>query len=158
MAASGLASQPSVAACDRGTAAQTIAVDDPRVRSDAQVLPAGRSVAARTLALGIGKTATFADNHLSALNTGVTNAVKRMTVTGPDGRERPAIVQMPHIRPIGDTHPLRLSTRAYLRLAPGSYRVTLTDFFNMSALRSNATYAAPAARTDRSTRRRSSNC
>lgn len=159
VARTGLASQPSAAACDRGAAAQTIAVDDPRVRSDAPVLPPGDGVAARTLALGIGKTATFGDiridragtyaialrydNHVFALNTGVTNAVKRLTVTGADGRAQTAIVQMPHIRPIGDTHPLRQSTRAYVRLSPGAYRVTLSDFFNMSALRSNATYGSP---------------
>ena len=159
VATTGLSSQPSARACDRGTAAQTIAIDDPRVSSDAPRRAAGDGVAAPTLALSIGKQAKIADvrieregtyaialrydNHVFALNTGVTNAVKRLSVTAPDGTVQTAIVQMPHIRPIDVTHPLRLSTRAYVRLSPGRYTLSLTDFFNMSALQSNATYGNP---------------
>ena len=157
--ATGLQSQPSARACDRGSAAQTVAIDDPRLTSDAPVLAPGGGVAAPTRALGIGKTLTVRnvtipragtyavalryDNHVFQLNTGVTNAVKRLTVTPASGAAQGAIVQMPHIRPIGGSHPLRQSTRAYFRLNPGAYTLTLTDFINMSALTTNASYSNP---------------
>jgi hypothetical protein len=79
------------------------------------------------------------DNHVGPLNTGITNGVKRLTLTGPGGRAG-GIVQMPHIRGIGDAHPLRASTRVYVTLPAGRYRLDLSDFLNMSALAANATY------------------
>ena len=154
-----LQSQPSARVCDRGAAAQTVGVTDPRVVSDAPVLPPGSGVAEPTRALGMGKTLSVADvrigragtyavsfrydNHVFQLNTGVTNAVKRVTVTPATGTASSAIVQMPHVRPIGDIHPIRQSTRGYFRLQPGAYTLTLGDFINMSALTTNATYSNP---------------
>ncbi|HEX8486405.1 MGH1-like glycoside hydrolase domain-containing protein [Sphingomonas sp.] len=159
VAVTGLASQPSSPACVRGSAAQTIAVGDPQMRSDAPMVGAGEGVALPTLALGLGKAATIAgvtiagagtyavtlryDNHVYALNTGITNAVKRLTITSAAGGARTAIVQMPHIRSSGAKHPLHLSSRVYFRLAPGTYTLTLSDFLNMSALQSNASYGGP---------------
>jgi hypothetical protein len=159
---SGIASQPSAAACVRGNAAQTIAINDPRLSGDAQRLAAGDGVALPTLQLGqdqkltvrdirVAKPGTYAvpfmyDNHIGPLNTGITNAVKRLTITDAGSRHQ-AVIQMPHIAPDGASHPIRSSTRAYLMLRPGSYRLELSDFINMSALESNATYSAQGGRT-----------
>ena len=153
---SGLASQPSAAACVRGRSAQTIAIDDSRLSGTGRRLPAGvDGVAEPTLLLGTGARASIADvtilragtyaislrydNHVGPLNTGITNGVKRLTLTGPTGRVG-GIVQMPHIRPQGESHPLRASTRVYVTLPAGRYRLDLDDFLNMSALTANATY------------------
>ena len=86
------------------------------------------------------------DNHIAPLNTGITNAVKRLTIAD-TGSSRQAVVQMPHIAPDGASHPIRSSTRAYLMLRPGLYCLELSDFINMSALGSNATYSAQGGRT-----------
>ena len=153
-----LASQPSAPACVRGSLAQTIAASDSRM-SGVELLPAGDSVdvPTRRLALGsrlvvanvtIGSAGDYAiaadyDNHVFALNTGVTNAVKRLTIIDSAGRRRQAILQMPHIRPIDGRHPIRRSTRALVHLEPGAYTLELTDFFNMSALAANARYTGP---------------
>lgn len=161
-AASGLASQPSAAACVRGSVAQTITIDDPRLSSDARRLPAGDGVFVPTLQLGQGQKLTISDirvtqsgtyavtfmydNHIGPLNTGITNAVKRLTMADAGSRHQ-AVVQMPHIAPYGASHPIRSSTRAYLKLRPGSYRLDLADFINMSALEANATYSAKGGRT-----------
>lgn len=154
----GMASQPSAPACLRGTLAQTIAATDVRV-SGAPLVPAGDGVAVPTRRLGLGErlvvarvTITVAgeyaiaaeyDNHVYALNTGVTNAVKRLTVADAAGVRGEAVVQMPHVRPVDGLHPIRRSTRAYLRLTPGTYMIALSDFFNMSTLAANATYTGP---------------
>lgn len=159
---SGIASQPSAAACVRGNAAQTITIDDPRLFGDARRLAASDGVAVPTLQLAQGQKLTVRnirvsapgtyavsfmyDNHIGPLNTGITNAVKRLTFA--DARSsRQAVVQMPHIAPDGAAHPVRSSTRAYLTLRPGSYRLELGDFINMSALQSNATYSAQGGQT-----------
>jgi hypothetical protein len=76
----------------------------------------------------------------------VTNAVKRLTITDAAGARRQAVLQMPHVRPVGDRHPIRHSTRAYVHLTPGRYTIELSDFFNMSALAANATYTGPGGK------------
>lgn len=156
-----LASQPSAPSCVRGTAAQTIAATDPRV-SGGELLPAGDSVAVPTRRVGLGTRlvvadvriatagdyaiATRYDNHVFALNTGVTNAVKRLTISDSTGTRARAVVQMPHIRPVDGTHPIRASTRVYVHLEPGTYTIELSDFFNMSELAANARYSGPGGR------------
>jgi hypothetical protein len=79
-------------------------------------------------------------------------------VTPTAGAASTAVVQMPHVRQNsdprrtdyaqqpGDTYPLRRSTRAYMRLEPGTYALALTDFINMSALTTNETYINPGGR------------
>ncbi|HEX7019842.1 MAG TPA: hypothetical protein VF159_07535, partial [Gemmatimonadaceae bacterium] len=146
----------------RGTLAQTIAATDPRMTGADLVAPSD-SVAVPTRRVVIGTRLTVAsitvttpgeyaiaadyDNHVFALNTGVTNAVKRLTVTDAAGVKHVAVLQMPHIRPIGATHPIRQSTRTYFHLAPGTYTVELSNFFNMSALEANARYSGPGGRS-----------
>ncbi|MFV3517443.1 hypothetical protein ACNJD8_22800, partial [Mycobacterium tuberculosis] len=71
--------------------------------------------------------------------------MKRVTVSR-DNAKDPAsvsVVQMPHIRPDGDRHPLRLSTPVYVRMRAGRNVLELSDFLNMSSLASNTTYSGP---------------
>jgi hypothetical protein len=151
-----LESQPSEGVCFRGAAAQTIPVGDPRVGAEGRAIQQLEGVAVPTLKIGLGqkltvrdidvsKAGTYAisflyDNHVGPLNTGISNAVKRLTLDDGAGQVQRAVVQMPHINPEGSIHPVRLSTRAYLTLRPGRYKLQLGDFINMSALASNATY------------------
>lgn len=159
----GLASQPSLPVCRRGRLAQDIAIADPRIRTDAPKLDPSDGVAEPTLQLGLGNRLAIADvtiakpgvyavsalydNHAFFENTGVTNAVKLLTVTDAAGRRQQAVMQMPHIPVEGTTHPLRLSTRAYFRLQPGRYRLDWSDFFNMSELEGNASYNNPGGKS-----------
>lgn len=80
-------------------------------------------------------------NHSFHIQTGVTNAVKRVAVLNDDGRRiASGIVQMPHMTPV---NPLRRSTTLPLHLQAGSYRVEIANFFNMSCLSANETYISP---------------
>ncbi len=133
-----IASQPSAPACLRGDAAQTLSVGRKAVLGQTLQLGAVTLPAAGRYALG-----TLYDNHIFALNTGITNAVKRLVLLGADGTRHSAIIQMPHIEPEGDKHPVRPSTRAIFDLPAGRYQVALEDFFNMSGLSTNITYSAP---------------
>ncbi|GCL64079.1 MGH1-like glycoside hydrolase domain-containing protein [Pseudaquabacterium pictum] len=81
------------------------------------------------------------DNHAHETQTGVTNAVKVLRVRDSAGQAvAQGVVQMPHIEPDGDRHPLRLSTMLRCQLPAGRYRAELADFFNMSHLQANASY------------------
>ena len=134
---------------------------DARV-TGADLVPAGDSVRVPTGRLAIGTRLVVAnvrvttagdyavaasyDNHVYALNTGVTNAVKRLTITDAAGAVRQAVLQFPHVRPVGGAYPIRQSTRAYVRLTPGTFTIELTDLFNMSALEANARYTGPGGK------------
>lgn len=157
-----LASQPSAPSCLRGTASEVIAATDSRM-SGAELVPPGDSVDVPTRRVGIGTRLVVAniripaegdftvsidyDNHVFALNTGVTNGVKRLTIVDSAGTLRhQAVIQMPHTRAVDGKHPVRESTRAYVHLAPGTYRIELSNFFNMSELESNARYSGPGGK------------
>jgi hypothetical protein len=157
-----LASQPSAPSCVRGTASQTIAAADSRM-SGAELMPPGDSVDVPTRRVGIGTRLVVSDvriaadgdyvvsieydNHVFALNTGVTNGVKRLTIVDSAGTVRhQAVIQMPHTRAVDGKHPVRESTRAYVHLARGLYRLELSNFFNMSELESNARYSGPGGK------------
>lgn len=80
-------------------------------------------------------------NHSFHIQTGVTNAVKRMQVSDAGGiLLASGVIQLPHMTPV---NPLSRSTMLPLRLPSGRYRVEIDDFFNMSYLASNATYISP---------------
>jgi len=82
------------------------------------------------------------DNHAHDINTGVTNAVKRIELLNRQGRiVATGVVQMPHIQPEGAAHPYRQSTELRLFLAAGDYVLKPIDYFNMSYLQANAGYA-----------------
>ena len=82
------------------------------------------------------------DNHAYDINTGVTNAVKRLELLNQRGRVvATGVVQMPHIQPEGAAHPYRQSTELRVFLDPGDYVLKPIDYFNMSYLQANAGYA-----------------
>ncbi len=75
-----------------------------------------------------------------AINTGISNGVKILTVSDALGRTvARRVIQMPHIP--ADSAPM-LSTPAEIMLDAGTYRVELSDYYNMSYLASNAVYGA----------------
>jgi hypothetical protein len=81
------------------------------------------------------------DNHEYAENTGVTNAVKRVRVLDSAGTLLgQSVIQMPHIRPLEGKNPLRESTYALFKLKRGAYVLEVSDFLNMSYLKSNERY------------------
>lgn len=137
-----IASQPSAPVCLRGEAAQTIAVG--KMARLGQTLDLGQVVVGTA---GRHALAAAYENHTFAVNTGVTNAVKRLVLVDEAGKRYSAILQMPHIDPAGDRYSMRSSTRAIFDLPAGLYRASLEDFFNMSALSTNASYGGPGGIT-----------
>jgi hypothetical protein len=139
---SGNASHPSAANCSIGAATRTI-----RWPSSAKSTGSGagrNSTALRFTVQSAGRytlSLTY-DNHAYDINTGVTNAVKRIELLNARGRIVAAgVVQMPHIQPEGATHPYRQSTELRVFLAGGDYMLKPSDYFNMSYLQANAAYA-----------------
>jgi len=130
---SGNASHPSAASCINGTATRTMS------------WPAGSNSTA--LRFRVERAGTYAlsltyDNHAFDINTGVTNAVKRIELLNGQGRiVATGVTQMPHIQAEGATHPYRQSTELRFFLAAGDYVLKASDYFNMSYLQSNAGYA-----------------
>jgi len=135
---SGNASHPSLEAVTEADAVLTIGVDGAGVeRRDGRLIFA--DVAVREA--GDYRLALLYRNHSFHIQTGVTNAVKRVEVFDAKGRPvASGIVQMPHMTPV---NPLRRSTSLPMRLQAGRYRVEVDDFFNMSYLSANATYISP---------------
>jgi hypothetical protein len=75
-----------------------------------------------------------------AINTGISNGVKLLTVRDAENRVvAQRVIQMPHIPP--ESQPM-LSTPAEVQAGPGVYSLELSDFYNMSYLSSNAVYGA----------------
>ena len=142
--ASDNASHPSLAACINPAATQTVRWDDTNTESLPGTAAGGPDYRVRGVhipASGRYALSLTYDNHDFAINTGVTNAVKRLALLDAHGREvASAIVQMPHIGPEGDVHPLRQSTEARLQLLAGEYTLLVSDYFNMSYLASNVPY------------------
>jgi hypothetical protein len=79
-------------------------------------------------------------NTANQINLGISNGVKWLTVLDAGGRAvARQIIQLPHSRP---TQEPVYSTPVAARLKAGSYRLVLTDFYNMSYLQSNSTFSA----------------
>ena len=78
-------------------------------------------------------------NNQGQLNTGITNAVKLLTVKDKQGViVGTGILQMGHV---GEQQGLRYSTPVTVELESGKeYKFEISDHFNMSYLKSNATY------------------
>lgn len=75
-------------------------------------------------------------NAANQVNLGVTAGVKWLAITNAAGRVvAQGVVQMPHTPAHG------YSTPVWTRLRPGSYRVQLSDFYNMSYLKANDTFS-----------------
>ena len=129
-----LASHPSSATCVGAGSKQTASLP----ASMEPMAPIAFSIASA----GRYEIALVYDNHAYQLNTGITNAVKRVTVLDPLGRVvATAVIQMPHIRPVDGMHPFRQSTALRATLPAGEYVLKVEDFFNMSYLQANASYA-----------------
>lgn len=159
-ASSGNRSHQSRPACLDNGSSQIITADDSRIKSRGKIVPASATVTGSTLQdwpkdnsvvvvspITIERDGDYVirfiyDNHEYAENTGITNAVKRLRVLDMKGVETAhGIVQMPHIRPNGQLHPLRESTSVVAPLKAGRYQLELSDYFNMSYLRANRLYA-----------------
>lgn len=78
-------------------------------------------------------------NHSHAINTGISNGVKVLSVIDAGGHTvARRVIQMPHLPP--GSAPM-YSTPADILLKAGTYSVRLDDFYNMSYLAANAVYA-----------------
>lgn len=134
----GNASHPSLEAVLEAGAVLTVGVDGPGIEHHD-----GRLVFSDVVVREPGdyRLAFLYRNHSFHIQTGVTNAVKRVSLFAVDGTLiHSGIVQMPHMTPV---NPLRRSTFLPVKLSAGRYRVEIDDFFNMSSLASNATYISP---------------
>jgi hypothetical protein len=139
---SGNASHPSAANCVNDVATRTISW--PAVTALTGRVAGGNSTALgfRVQSAGMYALSLTYDNHAYDINTGVTNAVKRIELLDHRGGVvATGVVQMPHIQPEGAAHPYRQSTELRLFLAAGDYVLKPTDYFNMSYLHANASYA-----------------
>ena len=139
---SGNASHPSAANCINDPATRTIMW--PAVTALTGSVAGSNSTAVRFSVESAGMYAlslTY-DNHAYDINTGVTNAVKRLELLNQLGRVvATRVVQMPHIQPEGAAHPYRQSTEIRVFLDAGDYVLKAIDYFNMSYLQANAGYA-----------------
>jgi hypothetical protein len=82
-------------------------------------------------------------NAANQVNLGISGGVKWLAVK--DGRGRvvaQGVVQLPHAPLAKANTPSVYSTPLAARLARGSYRVEMSDFFNMSYLDSNSSFSA----------------
>jgi len=158
--ASGNRSHHSPARCLDG--GDFIAVTDARVA--ASVAPSaadGRFAAAPRLkdwgapgdrfavdAIRVGQAGTYQfqlryHNAANQINLGISGGVKWLALKDASGRVvASTVVQLPHARVAKANTALVYSTPLTARLAAGSYRLEMSDFYNMSYLRSNSTFSA----------------
>jgi hypothetical protein len=92
-------------------------------------------------------------NAANQVNLGISGGVKWLAVK--DGRGRvvaQGVVQLPHAPLAKANTPTVYSTPLAAKLARGSYRVEMSDFFNMSYLDSNSSFSAAGGLTGPSNR------
>ena len=138
-----------------------IAVPDPRVKSNITPSHAGSHFTGASLrdwgrpgdsftvdAIEVERSGEYAvqvryHNSANQINLGISGGVKWLSVSDSAGRVvAGGVVQLPHAR-VEKTHtPLVYSTPLKVRLAPGRYKVAMTDFYNMSYLQANSTFTA----------------
>jgi hypothetical protein len=139
---SGNASHPSAANCINDAATKTIGWPAATAPTGSAAGGHATTVRFRVESAGMYALSLTYDNHAYDINTGVTNAVKRIEVLNQRSRVvATGVVQMPHIQPEGAAHPYRQSTELRLFLAAGDYVLKAFDYFNMSYLQANAGYA-----------------
>jgi hypothetical protein len=145
---SGNASHPSAANCIGDAATRTISWPAVTTMSGRGAGSNSTALKFRVESAGMYALSLTYDNHAYDINTGVTNAVKRIALLNRRGRiVATGVVQMPHIQPEGATHPYRQSTELRLFLAAGDYVLKPMDYFNMSYLQANANYAHAGGRS-----------
>jgi len=156
----GLHSHHSEPVCFEKGAAERIAVSDPRVRSnirptpssDGIALPALRNWGSPSDSLSVSEVKiarpgqyairTVYNNHAHTIDSGVTCAVKGAAIKDAKGRTLArGVIQMPNVEAQDGRHPLRTSTEFVTTLEAGTYTLEFSDFFNMSYLSSNSTFA-----------------
>ncbi|MBZ2209224.1 MGH1-like glycoside hydrolase domain-containing protein [Massilia soli] len=82
-------------------------------------------------------------NGANQINLGISGGVKWLMLKNAAGRVvAQGVVQLPHARVEKENTPLVYSTPLQAHLAAGSYRIELSDFYNMSYLDSNSTFSA----------------
>jgi len=145
--------------CIDGKSQQFIAVTDKRIRSNVKVTKASEHYAKPVLlewgaaedslviqSIKITEPGLYAiqmvyNNRQHTIDSGVTNAVKTLTVYSEKGQQvGQGVVQMPNVKDVGNVYPLVTSTEAKIRLEKGVYKIQLSDYFNMSYLVTNASY------------------
>jgi hypothetical protein len=82
-------------------------------------------------------------NGANQVNLGISGGVKWLAVKDQAGHiVAEGVVQLPHARIEKSNTPAVYSTPLAAKLRPGSYNVTMSDFYNMSYLQSNSTFSA----------------
>ena len=80
-------------------------------------------------------------NDQNLINLGITNAVKWLEVLDNEGNPvARGVIQMPHSQSIDGVKSWVKSSPLRMKLPIGSYRLTLSDFMNMSYLDTNSTF------------------
>jgi len=165
-AESGNRSHHSEPQCYEEGVAHIIPVTDARVVSNLEVTPASATFDKPSLLewgdaddnlqvnnIAIADDGVYAlqviyNNRQSTIDSGVTCAVKILTVSGEDGKEvATGAVVMPNVEDRDGKYPFRNSTEVVMSLKKGNYQLKLHDFFNMSYLASNQTYAGKGGKT-----------
>jgi hypothetical protein len=140
---------------------QEIAVTDARVASTVAPAPAdtqfalarikdwGREADALTVKdVAIARPGSYQlqvryHNRANQINLGISGGVKWLAVRDAAGHVvARGVVQMPHARLANSNTPTVLSTPLAAKLAAGAYTLSLSDFYNMSYLHSNASFSA----------------
>lgn len=82
------------------------------------------------------------NNRQHTIDSGVTNAVKRLSLLDAKGAlVQQGVVQMPNVKDGSDgRYPLNTSTEFKVTLEKGRYQLLFGDYFNMSYLQTNSTY------------------
>jgi len=81
-------------------------------------------------------------NAANLVNLGISNGVKWLTVKNAAGKTvAEGVVQMPHAPMAKANTPAVYSTPLPATLAKGSYRIEMSDFYNMSYLESNSSFS-----------------
>ena len=82
-------------------------------------------------------------NRANQINLGISGGVKWLAVKDNRGRTvAQGVVQLPHARLDQGKAPPVYSTPLAANLATGSYRIEMSDFYNMSYLQSNSSFSA----------------
>jgi len=79
------------------------------------------------------------DSH--SIGQGISAGVKWLSIKNQNGKIiKEGVVQLPHAKLDGKSKPLVYSTPVYVELPSGAYQLSISDFFNMSYLKSNQSF------------------
>lgn len=157
---SGNRSHHSEPVCAEGDALQIIKVTDKRVASNIKPVVDSQHFSEAVLPqwgaaddvlsfnkIAIASKGTYViqviyNNRQHTIDSGVTNAVKRLSLLdGKGALLQQGIVQMPNVKDAGDgRYPLNTSTEFTATLEKGRYQLVFSDYFNMSYLQTNSSY------------------